>query len=29
MEGRIGLLESWQRFRYDGEIDTFVIVYTL
>jgi hypothetical protein len=29
MAGQIGLLESWQRFRYDGEINTFVIVYIL
>jgi len=29
MAGQIGLLESWQRFRYDGEINTFVIAYPL
>jgi hypothetical protein len=28
MAGQIGLLESWQRFRYDGEINTFVIAYS-
>jgi hypothetical protein len=28
MAGQIGLLESWQRFRYDGEINIFVIVYS-